>query len=413
MENTSPLKGIKVAGFAWIGVGPNSMKYLACYGATVVRVESHRRVDSLRLSGPFEGGIPNVDHSTWFAEINASTYGISVDLNRPSGQDIAWRLIKWADVVTESFTPGTMRKFGLDYPNVSKVRPDIIYISTCQMGQTGPLAKFAGYGMHASALAGITHITGWPDRPPTPMAVAYVDPLSARFGAIGVLAALEYRRRTGRGQYIDISQWEAAIHHIAPMIMDYRVNGRSLSRNGNELAFAVPHNVYPCQGDDRWCSIAVFTDSQWEGFCEVISQEWTKDEKFSSLLRRKQNEAELDKLISGWTINHSAEYVQSEMQARSVPSHIVSTAKDFYEDPQIRYRGFLRKMKHSVMGDTTYHALGFKLSRAEGTWRAGPTFGEHNEYVFKELLKMNDDEISNALIEGGITTDADLPSKPI
>jgi benzylsuccinate CoA-transferase BbsF subunit len=409
MTNELPLKGIKIAGFAWVGVGPHSMKFLATMGATIVRVESHKRVDALRLSGPYKDNIPRFDNSGWFAEVNASAYGISIDLTRPSGLEIAWKLIKWADIVTESFTPGTMKKLGLDYPSVSQVKPDIIYISTCQMGQTGPMAKFGGYGFHAAALAGITNVTGWPDQPPIPMATAFVDPISARFGAIAVLSALEYRRRTGRGQYIEISQWEAALQHVAPMILDYQVNGRSMSRNGNKLPYAAPHAVYPCQGDDRWCAIAVFNDKQWEGFCHVVDQEWTKEERFSTLLLRKKNEESLNALVSRWSLIHKAEWIQSQMQSQGVPSHVASTVKEVYEDPQMRYRDYLRPMKHSVMGENTYHGLAFKLSKAEGTWRAGPALGEHNEYVFKELLKMKEKEIAKALSEGGITTEADLP----
>jgi benzylsuccinate CoA-transferase BbsF subunit len=411
MGKDAPFNGVKVASFAWVGVGPLGIRYLATFGATVVRVESHRRPDAMRLMLPYKDGIASVNHEPWFADINASAYGISIDLSRPSGLDIAWRLIKWADVVAESFTPGTMGKWGLDYASVSKIKPDIIYYSTCQMGQTGPLAKFAGYGQYAAALAGFTNITGWPDRPPTPIPMAFSDPLAARFGPIAILAALEYRRRTGRGQHIEVSQLEVSVSHLAPAVMDYLVNGRSMIRSGNSLPHAAPHNVYPCKGDDRWCAIAVFDDAQWKAFCGVVDQEWTIDPKFSSLLSRKKNEAELDTLVSEWTVSNAAENVEARMQAVGVPCHVVSTIKDTFHDPQIKHRGFLPKLKHSVMGYHTYHAHGFKLSKTEGTWRAGPALGEHNEYVFKELLGMTGDEIADALIEGGITTDADLPAE--
>jgi benzylsuccinate CoA-transferase BbsF subunit len=277
------------------------------------------------------------------------------------------------------------------------------------MGQTGPLAKIGGFGFHASATSGISHLTGWPDRAPTPHATAFVDPIGARFVAISILAALEYRRRSGRGQYIDLSQCEIAIQHIAPAVMDYGVNGRSMIRSGNSLPYAAPHNVYLCRGDDRWCAIAVFNDEQWKGFCNVINLDWVKESKFSSLLLRKQNEAELDKYVSEWTINHSAEDVETRMQKTGVPCHIVSNIKDVFDDPQLKHRGFFHKLKHSIMHEHSYYAAGFKLSKTEGIWRAGPALGEHNEYVLKGLLGMTDDEIANALIEGGITTDADLP----
>ena len=409
MAEHTPLEGLKVANFSWVGVGPTGIRYLACWGATVVRVESHRWPDTTRLMLPFKDGITHVNNAPWFADINVSTYGVSIDLTRPNGLDIAWRLIKWADVMAESFTPGTMKKLGLDYQNVSKVRPDIIYMSTSQMGQTGPLAKFAGFGYHAAAIAGFTHLTGWPDRPPTPVAAAFADPLSSRFVATSILAALEYRRRTGRGQYLEVSQLEAAIQHLAPVIMDYQVNGRSMNRSGNSLPYAAPHNVYPCKGDDRWCVITVFNDAQWKALCEVTGQEKLREPHFASLLSRKESEKELDKLIGEWTINRTAQEIETSLQAAGVPCHVVATMKDTFEDIQMKHRGYLHKLKHPVIGYHSYHGQGFKLSKTKGTWRAGPTLGEHNELVFKEFLGMTDEEIADALAEGGITTDADLP----
>jgi benzylsuccinate CoA-transferase BbsF subunit len=410
MENNLPLKGIKIASLAWAGVGPLSVRYLASWGATAVRMESHRNVDVMRRSQPYEGGVAQVDTSPWFAQANGAVYGVSIDLKRKSGLDIAWRLFKWADVIVESFTPGTMKKLGIDYENVSKVKPDIIYVSTCQMGQNGPLAKFAGYGYHASAVAGITHITGWPDREPSPHATAFVDPLAGRFVAIGILAALQRRRRTGLGQYLDISQCEAAFQHIAPAIMDYFVNGRVTNRNGNADPNAAPHGVYRCKGDERWCAIAVYNDKQWKAFGEVVNQEWTKTPEFSSLLLRKRNEAALDKNVNEWTKNLTAEEVETRMQAAGVPCHLVANVKDVSEDPQMKYRNYLRKMEHAVMKPHNYYTHGFKFSDVEGKWHAGPALGEHNEYVFKTLLDMTDDEIADAYVDGGITTDADLPT---
>lgn len=409
MGNCSPLNGIKVANFSWVGVGPQGIKYLACWGAEVVRVESHRRPDMARLMLPFKDGISNVDRQPWFADINGSTHSVGIDLNTPSGLDIAWKLIEWADVMAESFTPGKMKKWGLDYESVVKEKPDIIYLSTSQTGGTGPLAKFSGFGVHAAAMAGITHITGWPDRDPTPVPMAFSDPLGARFVAISILSALEYRRRTGEGQHLSISQWESSLHNISPVLMDYFVNGRSMIRSGNKLPYAAPHNAYSCKGDDRWCAIAIMNDTQWNAFCDVVNQDWTRDSKFSTLLARKKNEEELDTNINKWTSEFTAEDIEERMQKVGVPCHILENIEDNYNDPQLRHRDFLPKLEHSVMGCHTYHKHGFKLSEAEGTWYAGPALGEHNEYVFKELLGMTDDEIAEALIAGGITTDADLP----
>ncbi|MGD9117778.1 MAG: CoA transferase, partial [Dehalococcoidia bacterium] len=261
----------------------------------------------------------------------------------------------------------------------------------------------------AAAMAGFTHLTGWPDRPPAPVAVAFSDPIGARSVALSILVALEHRRQTGQGQHLDVSQLEASIQHLAPAFMDYTVNGRSMIRSGNSLPCAAPHGVYPCKGDDRWCAIAVFDDTQWAALCKVANQAPLREAKFSSLLSRKENEAELDRLVSKWTAGLTAEEIETSLQSAGVPCHVVSNIKDVCEDPQIEHRGFLPKLKHSVMGEHTYHGPSFTLSESKHTLRGGPTLGEHNEHVFKEVLGMTDDEIAEALIDGGITTDDDLP----
>jgi crotonobetainyl-CoA:carnitine CoA-transferase CaiB-like acyl-CoA transferase len=225
---------------------------------------------------------------------------------------------------------------------------------------------------------------------------------------VGILSALEYRRRTGRGQHLDVSQCECGIQNIAPVIMDYIANGNSAVRAGNSYPLAAPHSVYPCLGDDRWCAITVFDDAQWGAFCRVIDEEWTADPKFASLLSRKQNEAELDAHVSEWTMRRMAEDVEASLQVVGVPCHLVATIKDAYDDPHMRHRGFLRKLNHSVMDEHTYYTHGFKMSKVEGDWRTGPLLGEHNEYVFKEILSMTDDEIADALVEGVLVSSGNI-----
>ena len=404
------LEGVKVANFSWIGVGPFTIRYLGNYGATVVKVESHTRPDILRMMLPFKDNIPAIDNSPWFANANSSSYGVSINLDKPSGRELAWKLINWCDIMAESFGPGTIARWGLDYESVRKVRPDIIYMSSSQMGQTGPLAKFAGYGYHASAIDGFTYITGYPDREPAPTQSAYTDFVAPRCNAVAVLAALEYKRRTGKGQYLDLSQREVSTTFLTTPILDYTVNGRVMQRNGNKVTFAVPHNAYPCHGDDRWCAITVFTDDEWESLCQVIGKpELLTDSRFATFDARKDNEDELDKIISGWSANHTAERVETMMQDAGIAASVVENMADIFNDPQIKHREFFQLLKHSVIGEHNYRGLGFQLSKTPDARFAGPALGEHNEYVFKELLGMSDDEISDALVDGAITTEADLP----
>lgn len=410
MDKTKPLAGIKVASFCWIAVGPATTRYLALWGATVVRLESHRAPCLIRLMTPYKDGKVGLDRNAWFPNLNSSSYSLSVDLNLPKGMEIAWKLIQWADVVAENFGPGRMKKWGIDYESVKRKKPDVVYLSSSQLGQTGPYASYVGYGYQASAMGGFTYLTGWPDRVPIPYHGAYTDFTACRFGAAAILAALEYRRRTGRGVYIDQSQMECCTHVLAPLIMDYVVNGRIAERSGNEVPWAVPHGVYRCQGDDKWCAICVTNEEEWRSFCGQVNEPWTKDPRFGTFLDRKKNEAELDRLVAGWTVKHQAKELEERLQKARVPASVVNSVRDLVEDdPQVKHRGYFRKFQHSVIGEHIYRGPAFKLEKNTDGQFAGPAIGEHNEYVLKEVLGISDDEIADALVQGAITTENDLP----
>ena len=410
MEATVPLKGIKVADFCWIGAGPATIRYLAVWGATVVRVENHRYPDLLRIMYPYKDNKPGLNRAVWFAQLNSSTYGLSIDMNRPKGREIALKLIEWADLVTESFGPGTMKRWGLDYESVRKRRPDIVYFSSSQLGQTGPYATYIGYGHQAAAMGGLAYLTGWPDRLPISYQGAYPDWTSPRFGAATMLAALDYRKRTGKGVNIDLSQMESTAHLLAPVIMDYLVNGRVAERAGNSVSWAVPHGVYPCQGEDRWCAICISEEEEWEAFARTVGEAWAGDPRFSTFLARKKNEKDLDALIAQWTAKYEAMELEVKLQKAGVPAAQVNTCRDVLEeDTQLKHRGYFRRLKHSVIGEHFYRGPAFQLSNATDAQFPGPALGEHNEYVCKELLGLSDEEIAQAIIEGGITTDADAP----
>ncbi|TMA58167.1 MAG: CoA transferase [Deltaproteobacteria bacterium] len=262
MTRRYAFEGIKVADFAWVGVGPITTKYLADHGATVIRIESHTRPDVLRLAPPWRDGQPGLNRSQFFASFNTSKYGITLDLSKPAAQELARKLVAWADVAVESFTPKAMRNWGLDYEQLRQVNPQLIMLSTCQQGQTGPHALYPGFGQLMASLSGYYHISGWPDRDPAPPYGAYTDFIAPRFAATVLMAALDYRRRTGIGQYIDLAQYEAALHFLTPALLDYQVNGRVLGREGNRSSRSAPHGAYRCQGEDRWLALSVSNDAQ-------------------------------------------------------------------------------------------------------------------------------------------------------
>ena len=394
-------EGVKVVDFGWIVVGPSAPHYMAQHGATVVRIESMTRLDGCRLLAPHKDFTPGINRSGFFPVINDSKYGISLNLNHPKGPEVAKRLVQWADVAVEGMTTGTMKKWGLDYEELRKIKPDIIMISTCQQGQYGPHATYGGIGAHMSGLAGYHALVGWPDRDPAQVYGAYVDFPNCHLIGILVMAALDYRRRTGKGQYIDLSQLEGVLQFEVTPILDYTVNKRVLTRMGNRNPYAAPHGIYPCRGEDRWCAIAVSTDEEWQAFCQVIGNpEWTSDPKFTTFLARKQNEDDLDRLVAEWTANLIAEEVMNVMQAAGVAAGVVKTGEDLFNDPQLQHRNYLVVLNHGEIGPHSYQAPQFKLSKTPGEVRMpGPCLGEHNEYVYKELLGMSADEIADLMSE--------------
>ena len=410
-RSKNPLAGIKVASFCWMAAGPLTVRYLGMWGATVVRVESHTRPDMVRLQGPYRNGVPGIDNNAWFPAVNSSACSTSINIQTAKGKEIAWRLIRWADVVASSFAPGQMEKWGMDYDAVRQVNPSAIYYQSSQLGATGPNRTRAGSGYEAAAMAGFTYITGWPDRAPVPYTGAFTDFISPRFGAAAILAALAYRRRTGKGQKIDESQAESASYLLAPAIMDRFANGRVFERQGNASDHASPHAFFPCRGEDSWCAIAILSDAQWRDLCAVLGQpEWSRREEFAGFAGRKRAEEEIYGHISAWTRERTADEVESLLIARSIPAAVVAKTSYLMEqDAQLKRRGFFRTLRHAALGEHINRGPAFRFSRSQDCQFAGPALGEHNRYVLGELLGMSDEEIAAAIREGGVTTAADLP----
>ena len=403
MAHDLPLADVKILDFTWVMAGPAATRVLADYGATVVRIESTHRLDTGRTIGPFHDGQPGVEHSGFFQNLNAGKLGLTLDLSQEAGREVARDLVRWADVVTESFSPNVMRAWGLDYAALRQVKPDIIMLSTCLMGQSGPLARFAGFGNLAAAISGFFSLTGWPDRPPAGPFGAYTDYVAPRFTAVAILAALEYRRRTGQGQYIDQSQAESALHFLTPALLDYTVHGRSQERVGNADAHLAPHGVYPAAGQDRWLALAVRTEAQWQALCEVMRRpDLGHDSRFATLAARLTHRAALDTIVLAWTQAHSAQEAEAMLQARGVPASAVHNSQELYDDPQLTHRGHFVELPEPLHGTTTVEGSRFRLSRTPArVERAGPTLGRDNQYVLETILGYSPERIA-ALTTGGI-----------
>jgi len=407
IDRKQVFEGIKVIDFSWVAVGPQTTKVLAEHGATVVRIESHRRPENLRTVPPFKDSKPSLDHGAYASSYNTNKYGLALNLAKPSGQKIATRLIEWADIVLESFSPGVMKRLGLDYEVARRIKPDIIYCSTTFQGQYGPHALFGGLGFHGAALAGFSMLTGYTAGEPAPAHTAYLDYIAPWYLVIALIAALERRRKTGHGMYIDQAQYEASVTFLSPALLDYVVNGRIMSCMGNRDPYAAPHGIYPCRGSDRWVAISVFTDEEWQAFDEAIGNpEWARYPRFGTMLGRKENEDELDQLVASWTINYTAEQVMSLMQSKGVAAGVVNSAEDLFNDPQLKYREHFVYLQQKVVGYRAYQNEAIKFSKThQRLWKAGPNIGEDNEYVCKEILNLTDDDISDLVAEDVITAE--------
>ena len=395
--------GITIVSFAWAIVGPLTMKFFADYGATVIRIESSTYPDANRISAPMKEGGSGLNRGGYYNYYNSNMYSMALNMSHPKAVGIVKRLVAKADVVMENFAAGVMEKWGLDYEELKKVKSDIIMLRQSGFGSTGPYARLPAFGMTLAGITGIPNFIGWPDSPPLPVGVAaYTDCICPRFASAALIAALDYRNKTGKGQLLELSQFETGLYFILPAILEYVANAREPSRIGNTCSFAAPHNVYRCRDDDRWCAIAVFTDGQWRAFCKVIGNErLIHDPKYETLLARKRNEDKLDAMISAWTIGLAAEEVMERMQSAGVLAGVVKNSADIYDDPQLRYRGLFWPLYHSEVGRFTHLGQAFQLSETPARARMpSPCLGEHTEYVCTKFMNMPDEEFVQLANEG-------------
>ena len=293
-----------------------------------------------------------------------------------------------------------MARLGLDYENLTKVKPDLIMLSSSNLGQNGPHAHHAGFGSQLSSLAGFTHLTGYPGGSPQILYGPYIDYIAVAYGAVAILAALDYRRRTGRGNYIDAAQYETGLQYLAPILLDYKVNETLASRNANRDPHAAPHGAYACKGDDSWCAISVHSESEWQALRNAMGNPpWSADPRFASPAARKRNEDALDSHMSEWTRGFSARELMEKLQAAGVRAGVVNTMKDIYTDPQLAQRPQWIELEHPEIGKMHYQRPPFILGRTPpGPSKRDPLFAEHNEYFYRQLLGLSEQEY-NRLVE--------------
>ena len=396
------LQGINILDFSWAGAGPFVTRFLADFGAQVFKVESKKRPDVGRMTPPFKNNVRHPDGSALFIQTNTSKLSITLNIQHPKGIEIVKKLVGKVDIVMENFTPGVMGRLGLTYDELKKIKPDIIMASSSIYGQTGPKTRFSGFGNSGTAISGHFMLTGWPDREPVSPGVAYADIVQPQFTMVAILAALDYRRRTGKGQLIDSTQVETMIQFISPAMLDYFANGTVETRQGNRSSYASPHGVFPCKGEDRWCAVAVFDEQEWQNLCGLMGNPaWCRDSRFANLSARKAHEDELEQLIGAWTIQYERDKLASMLQQACVTSGPVQDGSDLVDrDPQLRERQSFVKLIHPVAGECNHPTQPAKLSDCPLQMKTSPCLGEHNEYVYKQFLGIGDEEYDTLLREG-------------
>lgn len=396
-----PLAGLKVVDLTWVYAGPLSTRVLADYGATVVKVEGPTRPDASRGGGGWIKGDMGLESSVQFASFNAHKLGLALDLSAPEGRAVLVDLARWADVLIESYTPGVMAAWGLDYTELARHNPGLVMVSTSLMGQSGPLTTFAGFGNLAGAITGYYELTGWPDRSPAGPFLAYTDYIAPRLTVAALLAALEWRDRNGgAGQHIDFSQAEAAVHFLVSAILEHTVAGANPTRAGNADRFNVPVGAFQCSGDDRWVAVGCETDEEWAALAAIIGR---ADLAHLTVAERVDRRDEIDALLSAWTANQSDASAEATLIAAGVAAHRVQNSPECFADPQLIDREHFVTVEHPVHGSVVIEASRFRLSATEGSLsRSGPLLGEHNQQVLSELLGYDDDRIASLVIAGAL-----------
>jgi crotonobetainyl-CoA:carnitine CoA-transferase CaiB-like acyl-CoA transferase len=403
-----PLEGLKVADFSWVVAGPVIGRALADFGATVVRVESSSRIETARHMSPFYGGKPGVEASALYQTTNVGKLGLGLDLTTAAGREVALDLIRWADVVIESFTPGLMQRWGLDYESVRIDNPDLIMLSTSLMGHSGRYSALAGYGNVGAAMSGFQSIVGWPDLPPLGPFGPYTDYIAPRFALVALLSAVDRWERTGAGCYLDVSQAECGAWFLAPEIADYVAQGRILERQGNRDAAFAPHGVFPCSpaapGRADYVAIACRHDDDFRALtAELGRPELALDPRFATVEARRTDADHLEAIIAAWTSTRPASEIEAGLQAVGVPAHRAAKSADFLADEQLSHRHHLHTLPHAEFGEVVVEGPRYLLSDTPGlVERTAPAIGQDTDAVLADLLGYTPERIETQRRAGAL-----------
>jgi crotonobetainyl-CoA:carnitine CoA-transferase CaiB-like acyl-CoA transferase len=402
MSRPSPLDGIRIADFSWVWAGPHCTLQLAHLGAEVIRVESAARPCVTRLLPPFAEFQPGPNRSGYFNQYNQGKRSITLDLKSEAGTEVARRLCAASDVVVENFAAGVMDRMGLGYDVLRGLREDIIMIALSGYGATGPDAHKVSYGPAQVPLSGLSSLTGYAGHPPMEVGISYGDPTAGLHGAVAVLAALYHREETGRGQYVDLSQWETSIVVLAEGIMAQEMHGAPPARSGNRDPAMAPHGVFPAAGKDRWVSLAAPDERAWRTLAGLMGRpELADDRRFATLAGRKANEDALEEIVAAWTAPLAAELVAERLQTGGIPAFVVATSADLASDPHLEETGAFVRLAHPEVGERQHVGPPWRTARYDsGVRRSAPCLGADTDDVLVHVCGYDPAEVARLRADG-------------
>jgi benzylsuccinate CoA-transferase BbsF subunit len=395
-----PLEGIRVLDFCQMWAGPHATEWLSVMGAEVIKVETHIRIDYLRTVGAppgLAGTGPDVGSA--FATLNLGKKSIALNMSKPEAQGLAKKLVKICDIVAENFGGGVLERWGLSYTEMKKINPDIIYYAGSGYGRTGPFKERPAYAEIVDAYSGATYVNGYYQDDPAVVGVSpWTDSAQAIHGSFAILTALYHRLVTGEGQYIDAAMIEGSANFLGELVMDNVINGGTGERTGNRSPYMCPHGCYPCQktqDEDEWIAIAVSNQKEWQALCRLMGNpEWSQKEEFNDELSRWNNQEQLEEYLKKWTRQYGAYDLAERLQKAGITAAASLSPKQCTHDKHLETRGFFIQTDHPVLGKVTLTGLPFKFSESpQGNYNTPPLLGEHNEYVFGQLLGLSGAEI--------------------
>jgi benzylsuccinate CoA-transferase BbsF subunit len=399
-----PLAGVRVLDFTWVWAGPFGTQLLADLGADVIKVESARRTDNTRLGRLADGTPKGLNRNAGHNQLNRGKRSINCDLSTPAGRQVILRLACICDVAIDNFAPRVLPRLGLGYAELAQVNPGIVMLSMSGLGASGPLRDTVLYGNSQLALAGMGSLLGYPGGPPENIAFAHGDPVNSYLAFYAILAAMWSRRRTGRGQHIELSQLEGLLTTMPEGVLEYTMNGQEPRRRGNEHPIRAPHNVYHGREPGSWLSIAVTNDEEWQGLCEAMGgPEWCRPEAFSGEAGRWQHRDELDAKISAWVGDHDVHELAALLQQHGVPAAAMETVQDLIADQHLQERGMFVEIDHPEAGRRGAIGRPFHMSRsALPAYRHAPLFGGDTESVLEDLLGYSSAELGRLRESGAL-----------